>query len=182
MAAGVLAGAAWIVPAAAQGPALEPGLAEGSVPERSPCVVTAREMPDREVQLVHAACGARGLILGPATQYRVFHNQDLQAALIEMQLGGERRVLLLSLQEDGSPLLENLNGQIAVAAGLGPMSELEGIDLDWAGFAQRGAIGVRGRAAAGGAMRAETLDLGTQIAAERSRRRGAAAMDTGQQP
>jgi hypothetical protein len=123
---------------------------------------------------LRASCQGRGLMLGRATGFEAIVNEALQATLIDIRLGTERRVLLLTVQPDGTPLVEDLGGQLALAAGRGPMAELDGVELNLHAFAATGEIGVRGRPEDRGSRKADRVSLGPQIAAERSRRGSAA--------
>jgi hypothetical protein len=117
------------------------------------------------------------ILLGPVTSFEVIHSEALQATLIDARLGDERKVLLLTLQEGGQALVENLNGQIARAAGRGPMSQIDGIELDFKQFAATGNIAVRGQPQDRPRARADKIGLGQQIALERGRRAQGAAQN-----
>lgn len=139
----------------------------------SPCRVAAIDGGERRPRELRASCREYGLMLGPVSEYQVIASESLEATLVDARLGGDRRVLLLSIQMDGQPpLIEDLTGQIARAAGRGPMSAIDGVELDFKSFAQAGTIGVRGRPEDVGEARADTINLSEQIARERSRRVG----------
>jgi hypothetical protein len=121
-------------------------------------------------QRLYANCGGRGLPLGPAQTYEAFANPALKATLVDLRNGEDRRILLISLGDDGVPLVEDLSGQLALAAGRGPMSELADVKLDLGRFVQHGEIGVGGGSEDTGPARVDTINLGQQIALERSRR------------
>jgi hypothetical protein len=124
---------------------------------------------------VLALCGGYGLLLGPADTFEVYRNEGLAAMLVDLRRGSDRRVLLISLQGESPPLLEDLSGQISMAAGRGPMSPLEGVGIDVARFARDGSIGVDGPGASGANVGASTINLGRQVAQVRSARTGAAS-------
>jgi hypothetical protein len=117
---------------------------------------------------VTAVCGTHGLLLGYADTFQVFSNERLQAVLVDMRRGEDRTVLLISLQDERPPLLEDIGGQISMTAGRGPMGSLEGIEVDVAGFAQGGTIGLRSRSEASGEAKTDTIDLGRKIAEARA--------------
>lgn len=118
---------------------------------------------------VFANCGGHGVMLGHANDFRVFRQEALQAVLVDMRRDQERRVLLVSLQPDGTPLLEDISGQISMAAGRGPLSSLEGVEIDLSGFAREGLVGVRGGPDESGASaRTSAIELGRQLAELRS--------------
>jgi hypothetical protein len=109
------------------------------------------------------------MMLGPVSEFVAIDNDKLQATLIDAHIGSERRILLLSLQDDGRPLLEDLSGEIALAAGRGPMSGTNGIDLDLERFGSTGQIGVHGGPEDNGSGKSDSIDIGQQIAFEQSR-------------
>jgi hypothetical protein len=96
-------------------------------------------------------------------------NTNLGAILVDARIGSSRRILLLTPQPDGLPLLEDMNGEIALAAGRGPLSDLDGITIDFPEFVKNGTLAVRGLAADTGPDRADRIDIGEQIAVERAR-------------
>lgn len=151
------------------GQAITPAAAQSTNTAEVPsqlCRVSAVEGPAGPVQDLRASCGGRGLILGRITSFEAIPNEGLHATLVDARLGSERRVLLLSIKEDGQPLVEDLTGQVALAAGRGPMSGIDGVELDLSGFGQAGQIGVIGRPEDTGPARSSTLNLGQQIALE----------------
>jgi hypothetical protein len=153
------------VPAAAQeqDPSANAGLSS------EPCRVFATDGAEGEAKRLWANCRGRGVILGPVTRFQAIVNEGLQATLVDTRFGSEQRVLLLSIQDDGQPLVEDLSGQIALAAGRGPLSEITGLEIDLGGFAEGGRLSVRADPQAA-SQQAAQLDLGRQIAAERARR------------
>jgi hypothetical protein len=132
-------------------------------------IVAVQELKDKPRQL-HAVCRGIALRLGPVSEFESINNEALQATLIDAHIGSSRRVLLVTLQDVGRPLLEDLTGQIAFAAGRGPSSNIDGVELDFKQFATIGEIGVRGRAADDGRGKADRISVGPQIARERARR------------
>jgi hypothetical protein len=170
----ILAAPAFAAPAAAQD-------AEVPAPPRwsehwrapadtgGPCMIFATESRNEGVSDVRAACGGHGIVLGAATGYEAITSEDLQATLVDLRLGSLRRVVLLTLQSDGQPLLEDLTGQLALAAGRGPMSDLEGVELDLGQFVRSGVIGVRGQAQDTGPRKAARVELAPQVASARAR-------------
>lgn len=132
--------------------------------------------PLGDATMVLAICGGQGLLLGHADRFGIHESGELGAVLVTLQRDDAQRVLLISRQEGGAPLLEDLGGQIALAAGRGPMSPIEGIEVDATGFARDGAIAVRDGAARGENATA-TIALAPQIAQARASRAGVAARD-----
>lgn len=116
--------------------------ANGESPSQH-CRVYTVERIEGPAQELRADCRGRGVILGPATAFTVIANERLNASLVDMQFQTERRVWLLSMGADGLPLLEDISGQIALAAGRGPMSEIGDIVVNAGEFASTGRIAVR---------------------------------------
>lgn len=155
------------------GPEAAPAWQTQAVPDHDgPCRVFAFDAPGGDVKDLRAGCGGHGLILGPVTSFEAIANEALQATLVDMHLGSSRRVVLLTMPADGQPLLEDLTGQLALAAGRGPMSELEGVELDLKAFARTGEVGVRGRPQDAGSRKAGKVGLARQIALTRARLSG----------
>ena len=134
------------------------------------CAVTAQPGEIDGVETLHADCSGRLVILGPATAYKVVPNERLNATLIDLQFEHERRMLLLSMGADGLPLLEDISGQVALAAGRGPMSDIGDVVVDPGEFARAGRISVRADERAESA-RGENrqIALDEQLARERAR-------------
>ncbi len=146
----------------------------GSAPQQDPpCRVFTVDGPDDSSRGLFAGCGGHGLMLGRTTGYEVIGNGTLKATLIDTRTGGERRVLLITIQDDGSPLVEDLGVDLAVAAGRGAMTGLEGLELDFSSFADDGTIRLRPATGAAGKDSSGEIHIGQQIAAERVRRRTA---------
>jgi hypothetical protein len=168
----MLAVALAAAPAAAQQAAAvgAQGAASGKL-----CRIFASEPAQDQPRELVASCRGHGLLLGSATRFEAIDSEALQATLVDIQLGSERRILLLSFPEGDRPLVEDLSGQIALAAGRGPMSELAGVELDLKSFARGGEIRVQGRPEDTGRARTDRINLGQQVALERSRRMAAAS-------
>jgi hypothetical protein len=152
-------------------------MAQETAPVRSDldsnlCQVFAAGKPTDQFKELRANCGGQGLLLGSITSFEAIPNDTLGATLVDARLGGYRRVLLLSRQPDGTPLAEDLTGQIALAAGRGPMSEIDGVELDLKAFALTGEVGVRGRPEDAGRRKTEQIGLAPQVALERARQAG----------
>lgn len=159
------------VPAAAQD-----DLSLSAAPSDQLCKVFAVEGSRDGVEQLLASCRGHGLMLGETSGYEVVINEALQATLVDMRLDGERRILLITIQEDGEPLVEDLGGQIALAAGRGPMSALDGLEIDLSRYLTDSEIAVRPTGGAAGEKIGE-VRIGEQIALERMRRQGAALQD-----
>ena len=150
-------------------------------PPTQQCRVYALDAPADQPRELRANCRGQGFLMGRATGFETVENESLNATLVDIRLGSSRRVLMLSIQPDGTGLVEDLTGQIALAAGRGPMSEIDGIELDLRGFERTGEIGVRGRPQDAGSRKVDRIDLSRQITAERSRR-GAALIPQSANP
>lgn len=131
------------------------------------CVVAANERLEGRIV---ASCRGQGLILGRADSFRVIENRQLEAMVIDLVRDGERRVLMISFPDD-EPLLEDITGTLAKAAGRGPMSSIEGVEIELGGFEQDSRIAVRSPPEAGrGIARTSEVDLGQGLATEAARR------------
>lgn len=127
---------------------------------------------------VIANCRGHGLILGQADEFEVFTHEASQSVLVDLRFGVDRKVLLISLQNERAPLLEDISGQISMAVGRGPLSNLEGLEIDASGFVLRGRLGVQSRTDdAGRPAQTSSIDLGQQIAASRLAREVRSAQD-----
>ena len=58
-----------------------------------------------------AVCGGQGLALGPVTEFEVIESKALRATLVDVRFRSRRRVLMLTVGEDGAPVLEDLTGR-----------------------------------------------------------------------
>lgn len=133
-----LLGALAATPAAAQ------EASSSIIPKNTPkiCHIAAQPAAAGAVQDVRAFCWGTGLVLGEAENFRSFTNPALEATLVELDWNGTKRVLLLRPDAEGRPLLEDLSGTLAAAAGRASWSGLDGLSLDYGAFAQVGTIGV----------------------------------------
>lgn len=168
---GVLGSAGLAVMAApviAQAPAFAPP--EGSEPAPICRLMERSFEEDARAQLV-ASCRGRGFILGPADSYELHQNLEMEAAVIDLVWGGQRRVIMISFPGGEEPLLEDITVTLARSAGRGAMGSLEGMTLDLSGFAKDGKVAARDGAAA----RSGEVSLGQQIAAESARSMAARA-------
>jgi len=164
-------------PASAQSPAPQPAAGDAQPQSARVCWVLALQDAKDKPQQLRAVCNNRVLFLGPVTTFQATENQALKAELIDSYFGNERRVWLLTVQDDGQTLREDLTGQIARAAGRGPMSRIDGIQIDVTQFAQTGEVGVLGPPEERAGARADKIELAEQIALERSRRASAATQN-----
>lgn len=144
-------------------------------PAGNSCRVAAAESPAGDPRPLFATCQGKGLMLGSVSSFEAIDSEAIGATLVDLRRGTERRVLLISAQPDGTPLAEDVTGQIALAAGRGPMSGIDGIELDLKAFARTGEIGVKGGMQDTGRDKADRINLGQQVAAERSRMGGASS-------
>lgn len=147
------------------------------MPQEQYCLVQAQPDSHTGLQELRANCRGRGLILGEASDYKVTYNEALNATLVDMRLDGERRLLLITIQDNGLPLLEDLSGQVALAAGRGPMSELDGLEIDLSQYLTDGEIAVRPAAGGAAGEKSGVVKIGEQIALERARRQEAAVQN-----
>jgi len=152
----------------------QPAAPADAVSLEGQCQVYAVDGAREGVKNLLASCGGQGVLLGPVAEFATFDNEELGATLIDLQRNGERRVLLLSLQPDGRSLVEDLTGQIALAAGRGPMSAIDGVELGLEDFSRTGEISVRGLPGDNGSRKAEKVGLAPQIAGTRASRIGSA--------
>jgi hypothetical protein len=151
--------------------------AEAQTPELSsagPCQVSfvprAAKEERRDVNQLYARCGGKGVLLGFATSFEAFANDPFRATLVDVRTRAERHILLLTLQDDGFTLIEDLTGQIARAAGRGPFSNIDGIALDFKQFTRSGDLGVLAASEDRGRARSDHISIGEQVVAERARR------------
>lgn len=109
-----------------------PGPGWVAVSPSPPCRIDQQQGTRKNAHVVLANCQGQAIFLGEANRFDVFHNPELRSMIVYLHLDNERRVLTLSLEDDGQVLLrEDVGGQIALAAGQGPTS---GLDLDLTGF------------------------------------------------
>ena len=138
------------------------------------CKVFVRGEVKDKPSILLANCQGQGLILGPATEFKVIESDALRATLVDVHSGRERRILMLSLGEAGQPVLENLTSQLSRAAGRGARSNLAGVELDLQTFARSGEIAVRGRPEDTGEGKTDRIDLGQQVKAHEQSKTGTA--------
>lgn len=110
-------------------------------PEAGICTVFAGASVDG-MQEVRARCWGTGLTLGSADRFRAFANPTLRSTIVEIERGGKRRVLLLRPFVDEQPLVEDISGTLAVAAGRVSWAGIDGLTLDFGQFVTSGRIGV----------------------------------------
>lgn len=136
------------------------------------CQVATNERfssPAGDAKQVTAICGRHGLLLGHADAFDVIRNVELGAVLVDMRHGSDRRVLLISLQGERPPLVEDISGQISLSAGEGPLSPIGDIDVDLTGFPRTGAVRVTSRPEVNaGVAKASEIDLARQVSGARS--------------
>jgi hypothetical protein len=130
------------------------------------CLVVASAADSDGVHELVANCAGKGLLLGRASAYEAFPNAALKAAVVDIRLGTERRVLMVSVGRDGFPVLENITTQIARAAGGGIAAGIADVDVDFRGFADSGSLAVTARSTDGGA---KAIALEEQLAWQRTR-------------
>ena len=148
-------------PAIAQAPAFTPP--EGNGPEPI-CRVIERSFEEGARAQLVASCRGRGFMLGPADSYEVHQNHALEAAIIDLTWGGERRVIMISFPGGEEPLLEDITATLARSAGRGAMGSLDGVAVDLSAFAAEGRV-----TASDPAVKSGEINLGQQIAAESAR-------------
>ncbi len=151
-------------------------LAQTAAPKTEPsrssnCLVQARKVEGKASKRIVANCRGHGLQLGEADQYGVFSQDTLKAVLVDVRLGSRRTIWLISPREDCPPILEDVSGQISVAAGRNAFSSLSDTIIDFGRFARDGSIEIREVQGAKSAQEAKgaiapsvTIDFGQQIA------------------
>lgn len=148
-------------------------MAQSATIETSPpqtCQISAFETESPGEQELFADCSGVGLLLGRATSHTVTTNDALGAQIIDITLHTDRHIWLLSQTEDGSPVLEDIGGQVALAAGLGPMGDVTDVPVDLGSFADDGSIAVLPDTAGSTDMSVpQELQLDDQILSERAR-------------
>lgn len=107
----------------------------------SGCTIN-QALTDAGPQVLFADCHGRTLVLGPATDYRVFRNDSLEATIVDMRDGDERRILLLSSSRDGQPALKNIGGAIMFEGASEPVAVAD-LDIDFSEFAAEGSVFIR---------------------------------------
>lgn len=145
-----------------------------TTPSQRLCFVFTAGDTAAGIKELRASCGGYGLILGSTTEYQVFTNEALKAVVIDKKLGDERQIVLISVRDDGQPLVEDITGDLALVAGRGVMSDLRGLDINLDGFTADGAINVSPAAGDATSDKSGIVDIGQRIAAERMRRRAPA--------
>lgn len=171
--AGLLLAGGMILAAPAIAQETSGGAAEADSSTMPDCLFRVEPASEQGPKTLFGNCRGRGFILGPAEDYQVFRNDELEATIVDLRFGSDRRILMLSLQEDDQVLLEDLSGQIALAGGRGPLSDLAGLEIDIGAFGKDGALAVVS-GAEGRPGQATQLNIGQQVAAERTRRLGSA--------
>lgn len=121
-------------------------------------------------RLLHANCPNGGLVLGRITSFEAISNESLRATLVDARNGISRRVMLLVVQDDGKTIVEDLVGQLALAAGRGPTSGIDGVELDFKHFAQTGDVGVLGRSEDRGRFKRDRINVGDRDPLLKARR------------
>ncbi len=136
---------------------------EGASPQ-SICNVSRLPSPSNIV----AGCAGRGFLLGPADSFQVYENTELQAVLIDLLWGSERRVLMISFPE-GSPFLEDITGNLGHAAGRGPLSGLRNVSIDFSQFEKSGAVHAQDARHGVSQSSAGRVELAQSLSSERAR-------------
>lgn len=139
------------------------------------CRVSATKSASDGPRQLFAACRGRGITLGPVTEFEAHTNEASAATLVDARLGSERRILLLTIQADGNPLVEDLTGQIARRADRALAASIADLEIDTRDFAGAGVLAIRSSSSEGAPGVAKTIDLGSQISAVRAGRVAAAA-------
>lgn len=119
--------------------------AQESAAEVSPaplCTIAEKSSERGAIDAVIAICGTQGVWLGRADKVELIENRVIGATLVDLRRGFTRRILMITTVEGHAPLVDDVTGQLARAAGRGPLSGLEGVRLDLGRFATEGSIGV----------------------------------------
>jgi len=167
------AGAVLASPADAQASSSSatPTLLPSNVP-LPPCVVTKQALSQGGPQVVLAGCGGRAFVLGPASDYQVYRNDSLQATIVDLRNGPQRRVFLISFPAANQPLLEDISGELALSAGRGPTSTVADLNVDFSGVATSGVLSVPASTASGtlaSSVASGSINIGAQISQEQAR-------------
>jgi hypothetical protein len=105
------------------------------------------------------------LLLGVADEYKAYPAEALGAVLVDLKRASAHTLLLITPREGGQPLLENISGQLSLAAGRGPATTVRELSLNFDKFASDGIVEVAdkgsGLAKAQGTAR---VNLAAQIA------------------
>jgi hypothetical protein len=104
------------------------------------CHVYAEDAGEGALKNLGASCQGRGLMLGQVDHFDVVDNVKLSATLVDARRPGGRRILLLAPGDDGEPIVSDMTGQIALAAGRGIMSEINDIAIDFGAFSTTGEV------------------------------------------
>lgn len=110
-----------------------------------------------------ARCGVYTIPLGRAETFKVFANKDTEAVLVDLRNPQSRRLIMISRQDDGQPLTEDISGQISLSAGRGPLSSIANLDVDLTAFEKDGTIGVGAPATKDRSARTSRIDLKRQV-------------------
>jgi hypothetical protein len=116
--------------------------AQAPGPEERACVPFTREGEVKGPKTVYASCWGTGFILGTADRFRSSINLELDATIVELERGDEKRVLLLRELPDGRPILEDMESTLALAGGRSAVSDIDGLSFDLARFPTDGLIAV----------------------------------------
>lgn len=104
---------------------------------------------------VRARCWGTALSLGYADSFRVMENRELRSTLVELEHSGKRRLLLIRPTVGDRPMLEDISGMLAVAAGRFSSSGIDGLTLDVDEFGTSGRIGVASESSAAARLERE---------------------------
>lgn len=92
--------------------------------------------------VLFANCSGTGILLGEADSYSLSYNPASGALAVSVNFGDSLRVMLLQRDTDGATSVEDITGDLAVAAGRNPTSGLRGTRIDFTAFGSEGVIGI----------------------------------------
>lgn len=131
-----------------------------------------------DAQLVTAGCHGQGLVLGAAQSFETATNAAGDVQIVILRSTGSDRVLMLSGDQSGAPLVEDLTSTLARAAGRSAMANLRDIEVSLTRFVETGMIDLvpSGRE---GARRAHSAAFDAQaVHTAELERRGASSVET----
>jgi len=131
-----------------------------------PCIVAKQALAADAQPVLLAGCRGHGFILGPATDFQVYRDDDLQATVVDIHNGEQRRVLLLTYPAADHPVLEDITGDIAMSVGRGPGSAIADLDIDFTGIGANGIVSAH--SPQGSVGNPASIRLSDHIAAERA--------------
>lgn len=122
--------------------------------------------------ILMARCSGTGVLLGEADDYSYFYNPASGAIVVNIERRGRTRVMLMQRDEVGLSV-EDITGDLSVAAGRAPTDGLRGVSTDFERFGGEGIISVAEGAADGAGLARSVQASADFIIADHSSRRRA---------